>query len=241
MKKLAVIPARYASTRFPGKPLADLLGKPMIQWVFEGTVAAGIFDKVVVATDDTRILECVESFGGNATMTHESHPNGTSRCAEVATLFPEYETVLNVQGDEPLVSAKVLGQITGLIETGAPIASARRKATPEENPNTASLVKVVSDLQGKALYFSRSPVPFYRDQTADDYFIHVGIYGFRRETLLEIVKLPPTPLEQAENLEQLRWLEHGFSIHLTEISEAALSVDTPEDLDDLIAYLKQNP
>lgn len=221
---VAVIPARYASTRLPGKPLLRESGKFLIQHVVEAARACPSIDRVIVATDDERIRAAVRSFGGEALMTRADHPNGTSRIAEVAEGL-DAEFVLNIQGDEPEIPPEALEK---LIETtrGSPMATL---ATPFSDAREAELpnrVKVVLDREGNALYFSRSRIPSGNAAP----LLHLGLYGFQRRFLLRFAKLPPTPLEQAERLEQLRALEHGFRIRVGLVTWRSFGgIDTPED------------
>ncbi len=240
---VAVIPARYASTRFPGKPLVDLWGKTMIRRVWERTCQAASVARVIVATDDERIYEEVSRFGGEVLMTRADHRSGTDRCAEVASLLPQAEVVLNIQGDEPMVLPT---QIDLLVQTlhEAPSCSmatlARRISAPDElfNPNA---VKVVLSLTGQALYFSRHPIPYVRDTAPEEwlrataFYKHLGLYAFRRSALLQVARLPVASLEAAEALEQLRWLAHGYTIAVGITEEESVGVDTPEDLQRLLA------
>lgn len=237
---LVVIPARYASTRFPGKPLVSIAGKTMIQRVYEQVRLAPLVDQIVVATDDQRIFDHVRAFGGEVRMTDAAHPSGTDRCAEVALQFPEADLILNIQGDEPFIQPE---QIAGLIEvlqgaeTGiATLAKSITDAALLSNPN---VVKVVKSLSNRALYFSRHPAPFVRSMpesewvTAGLHYKHIGLYGFHRDTLLAITRLPPSPLELAESLEQLRWLENGYPITVGITQLETIGIDSPEDLERL--------
>jgi 3-deoxy-manno-octulosonate cytidylyltransferase (CMP-KDO synthetase) len=243
---LAVIPARYASTRFPGKPLIDLGGKTMIQRVFEQVSAAQLVDKVVVATDDTRILAHVQQFGGDARMTRDDHPSGTDRCAEIARQFPEALAVLNIQGDEPFIlpaQIDLLAQ-TLLEDSATMVATLAKKITSEEELFNPNVVKVVFSQKNRAaIYFSRHAIPFVRGAEMPDwllrqaFFKHIGLYAFRRETLLQIADLPPTPLERAESLEQLRWIENGFSLRVGVSDLESVSIDTPQDLERISPFL----
>ena len=246
MRVTAIIPARYASTRFPGKPLADILGKPMIQWVYERTAAAKSVDRVIVATDDERIAEAVRRFGGEALMTRADHPTGTDRLAEVAAGI-ETELVVNVQGDEPLIAPRMIDQAVAPFKRspGIPMGTLKtpiREVAEYLNPN---VVKVVTDRQGFALYFSRAPIPHPRDLVWDleahlesvGAAKHIGLYVYRRDFLLTYPKLPATPLENLEKLEQLRALEHGFRIRVVETELVSQGVDTPEDLERVCALL----
>jgi 3-deoxy-D-manno-octulosonate cytidylyltransferase len=224
-----VIPARFASTRLPGKPLADLAGKPLIQRVYERAVQVPRAS-VTVATDDARIAEAVRRFGGNVAMTSADCASGTDRVAEVARTL-DIDVVLNIQGDEPFVE---VGSLEALIaafdDTSVEMATLARHTTEGElaNPN---VVKVVLDRQGNALYFSRLPVPFVRNGSQPATWAHVGVYAYRRAFLLEVASLPPTPLEKAEALEQLRVLEHGHRIRVIPTTYTGFGIDTPEDLE----------
>jgi 3-deoxy-manno-octulosonate cytidylyltransferase (CMP-KDO synthetase) len=231
MKIIGIIPARYSATRLPGKPLADICGKPLIQYVYEQARKSGLLEDVIVATDDERILEAVEEFGGKAVMTSPSHPSGTDRCAEVARQI-DCDFVINIQGDEPLIPPEVIDKVAeALMESDEeiPMTSAATLANKEERENS-NVVKVVTDQKGIALYFSRSPIPFYRNQVAPT-LRHIGIYGYRKDFLLKFVSLPQTPLEKTESLEQLRALEHGFKIKIVLVDYSPVGVDTPEDLE----------
>ena len=239
---LGIIPARYASTRFPGKPLAMLGDKPMIQWVYER--ASGLFEHLLVATDDPRIQDAVTRFGGKVVMTSPDHRSGTERCAEAAGLYEaqnglKFSHVVNIQGDEPLIRTE---QVRALMDcfkkAGTQIATLIREISGEEDLKNPNVVKVVVDRSFRALYFSRSAIPFVRESGTKQvprvrFYSHIGLYGFQREVLDQVVQLPPTNLEQAESLEQLRWLEHGKSIQTALTDLPSLGVDTPEDLDRL--------
>ena len=235
MSVLVVIPARYGSTRFPGKPLAQLAGKPMIQHVYEGAARAVGVDDVVVATDDERIIAAVARFGGKAAMTDPACRSGTERVAEV-TRARDAQVIINVQGDEPLVRPEMITPLAELLRRhqAIPMASLMTKLTRAEDASNPNVVKVVVDRDGFALYFSRSPIPFVRDhpitQSPNYAWKHLGIYGYQRYFLLQFPSLEPTPLEQLEQLEQLRALEHGYRIKLLETVHDSIGVDTPEDL-----------
>jgi 3-deoxy-manno-octulosonate cytidylyltransferase (CMP-KDO synthetase) len=239
-KYIGIIPARYASTRFPGKPLALIQGKPMIQRVYEQ--ASKVLDMVYVATDDERIFRAVKEFGGRVIMTSASHSSGTDRCAEAIIrveqeLGEQFDVVLNIQGDEPFIEPQ---QISLLMECfqqpQTQIATLVKIASlPDEvfNPNRP---KVVMGTNQQALYFSRSPIPFVRGSEKEDwsgvvnFYLHIGLYAFRKEVLLEVTSLPQSALEKAESLEQLRWLENGFHIAVRETTYDSFGIDTPEDL-----------
>lgn len=231
-KAIAIIPARYGSTRLPGKALLDIGGKTLIQRVYERAREASRVERVVVATDDRRIAYAVAGFGGEAIMTSPDHRSGTDRVAEAARMTGG-EIIVNVQGDEPFIRPEVIDGVVGLL-AGDPEIVCSTAATPIEreavwlDPNA---VKVVMDLRGRALYFSRSPVPFHRDGGFGGAYLHAGIYCFRREFLMRFPALGQTPLEQAEKLEQLRMLEHGCRIGVLITDHFAFGVDTPADLE----------
>ncbi len=233
-KVVAVIPARYASRRLPGKPLVSLAGKPMIQRVYERAKLAQRVDRVVVATDDERIVKAVEGFGGEARMTRTDHRTGTERVAEVAA-HEEGEVFLNVQGDEPLLDPMALDTaVASLLEE--PVASIGTVATPIKTPADImdpNVVKTVLDFDGTALYFSRAPIPWVRDTASKiqvRHLKHLGLYVFQRDALLEYPTLPQGELERIEQLEQLRWLENGWKMRVAEVEHDAVSVDVPEDV-----------
>jgi 3-deoxy-manno-octulosonate cytidylyltransferase (CMP-KDO synthetase) len=233
MKAVGIIPARYQSTRLPGKPLVDIAGKSMIQHVYENSRRATVLDRVLVATDDERILHAVQAFGGEAVMTSADHSTGSDRIAEVARDL-EAEVVVNIQGDEPFVSPRMLEEVVGpLFEDQELPMCTLMHPIPERAYADPSVVKVVTDLAGNALYFSRSLIPYPRVRQGHRAFEHIGIYAYRRQFLLTYTQLPPSPLERSESLEQLRALENGYRIRVL-ITQATdyipLSVDTPEDL-----------
>lgn len=232
-KILGVIPARYASSRLPGKPLFDIGGKPMIEHVYRRSMESGVFSRLVVATDDIRIYEAVESFGGNVLMTSPDHPDGSSRVAEVARLI-DTDYVINIQGDEPLIDPRMLRELACGITSdkstyAATICVSIKNEADMTNPN---IVKVVTALNGRALYFSRSLIPYKRNNTECHIWEHLGIYAFTKEFLLKFAELSPTPLMQAESLEQLRILEHGYTIKVipTKYPSAGPNVNTEEDI-----------
>ena len=237
MQITAIIPARFASSRFPGKPLALLCGKPMVQWVYERTACSRLVDRVMVASDDERIVRVVRGFGGEAVMTRADHPSGTDRLAEVAACLTS-DIIVNVQGDEPLIEAVMIDQAVAPLAADPSIPMGTLISPIGDggdflNPN---VVKVVTDTQGFALYFSRAPIPHRRDpersgaDAAGLFYRHIGLYVYRREFLLNFAALPPTPLEKAEKLEQLRALENGYRIRVVESDFCSHGVDTPEDL-----------
>lgn len=243
-KALGIIPARFLSTRFPGKPLIDIGGKTMIQRVYEQALRSSLLDYVVVASDDSRILEHVEAFGGHAIRTRSEHVSGTDRCAEVASSFSEYQVVVNIQGDEPFLNPNQIDLVARpLLESQAEITTLAKQIQGHEALENPNIVKVVFDQHARALYFSRYPIPYLRNTNIDDalaqgvFHKHIGLYGFQRETLLKITQLPISRLEVLESLEQLRWLDHGYSIHILFTDIETIGIDTPEDLDRARALL----
>jgi len=232
MNILCVIPARYSSTRLPGKPLADIAGKPMIQRVYERAILANRPGKVIVATDHELVYETVMNFGGQAILTSSDHPTGTDRLAEVAERFPDVDLIINVQGDEPLIPPEIIDQLADVFDGREDLQMATLMTEMDESEyNNPNVVKVVTDLQGYALYFSRSLMPFPRNNTGIPMYKHIGIYAYRRDFLLKYTKLSPTPLEQTESLEQLRALEHGYRIKVLKTDFKSIGVDTMEDLE----------
>lgn len=250
MKKVtAVIPARYHSTRFPGKPLALLLGRPMIQHVCERVAAAELVDRVIVATDDQRILETVQGFGGEAMLTRNDHPTGTDRLAEVAATL-DAELIVNVQGDEPMIHPQMIDQAVQPLLDSADIqmGTLAARLTRVEDFRNPNVVKVVRDIAGFALYFSRAPIPWPRDLSEEelgvhlpqlDLWRHIGLYVYRRSLLLDYPGWPETPLEKFERLEQLRALERGIRLYVAETLWDSHGVDTPADLERVEFLMKQ--
>jgi 3-deoxy-manno-octulosonate cytidylyltransferase (CMP-KDO synthetase) len=243
-KVLAVIPARYASSRFPGKPLVPIAGKPMIQHVVERVRRASMVTRVVVATEDARIKTAVEAFGGEAIMTRSDHRTGTDRVAEVATHLPA-EIYVNVQGDEPLIDPGTVDALVSVMieEDSIQLATPCTAIGEPGDIMDPNVVKVVRDFDGNALYFSRAPVPWVRDTAetvAARHWKHLGLYGFRRDALLEFPTLPPGELERLEQLEQLRWLENGFRIRVVETDYDAVSVDVPSDVERVEKLLSES-
>lgn len=232
MKSICVIPARYSSTRLPGKPLKDICGKPMICRVWERASLAKSVTEVIVATDDERILQAVEKNSGRVIMTRTDHKTGTDRLAEVAEKFPDVEVIVNVQGDEPLIEPALIDELVAQFVADknlqmATVATELTNADEMKNPNN---VKVVLDKNNNALYFSRSLIPYPRNTGKAKVFKHIGIYAYRRNFLLAYAKMESTPLEQAESLEQLRALENGYKIRVIKSSCKFIGVDTQEDL-----------
>lgn len=249
MKFIGIIPARYASTRFPGKPLADMAGKPMIQRVYERVAQS--LDKVCVATDDRRIEEAVRAFGGNVVMTSDKHRSGTDRCFEAYTLVGDgYDVVVNIQGDEPFIHPEQIEALKACFdEEGTQIATLVKPFRADDdfettlfNPNSP---KVVLNCRHEAMYFSRSIIPYVRGRHYTEwlpnqtFYKHIGLYAYRAETLREITALPQSPLELAESLEQLRWLENGYRIKVGITEQETIGIDTPEDLAKAIEVLKR--
>lgn len=234
MQVIAVIPARFASFRFPGKPLALLGKKSLIHHVYDSAAQTDLFDKIIVATDDKRIFDEVANFGGDVVLTSKHHKSGTDRIAEVCTNL-EAEIIVNIQGDEPFIAKEPLQKLISVFDKPTiHVASLMHKLMEEiENPN---IVKVVCDNNNFALYFSRSPIPFYRTShlairnLQPEFFKHIGVYAFRREALFKFSQLPMGKLEQIEKLEQLRFLENGIKIKMIETSFQGIGIDTPEDL-----------
>lgn len=239
LKFLGIIPARFASTRFPGKPLAKLAGKPVVQWVYEK--ASAVLDEVVVATDDERIVACVEDFGGKVVMTSVNHKSGTDRCFEaLQKVSSTFDVVVNIQGDEPFITTQqILLLMADFNDAKTDIATLARQILPVdgmdylENPNH---VKLVVNQNNEAMYFSRSAIPYLRDVPVNDwlnhhsYYKHLGVYAYRAHVLQEITALAQSVLEKSESLEQLRWLENGYCIKVGFTDQETIGIDTPEDL-----------
>lgn len=235
---LCIIPARYASTRFPGKPLAHIHGKPMIQRVYEQAMKCASLKHVIVATDDERIESVVKGFRGNAVMTSSQHQSGTERCAEVMRkIQDDFDVVINIQGDEPFIKPSHIELLCSCFQKeGTMIATLIKKISLHEELFNPNLVKAVIAENGEALYFSRSAIPHQRN-VSENYWLgngifykHMGIYGYRRDVLEKIVSLPPNELEKAESLEQLRWLAHGYRIQTAVTDDETIAIDTAEDL-----------
>jgi 3-deoxy-manno-octulosonate cytidylyltransferase (CMP-KDO synthetase) len=240
MKIIGIIPARFASSRFPGKPLADIGGKSMIQRVYEQAQKAKSLTKVVVATDDHRILSHVIAFGGDAYMTAENHPSGTDRCFEAfqkAGGVEKYDYIVNIQGDEPFIDPETIDQMTKLLDFKTEIATAVKKIVDYETLFDPNVVKAVLTLRKQCLYFSRQTVPYVRGFAPEtwlehaDFYKHIGLYAYRSDVLEQISHLPPSPLENTEKLEQLRWLGYGYKIYAILTAYESFGIDTPEDLE----------
>ncbi|MES2690294.1 MAG: 3-deoxy-manno-octulosonate cytidylyltransferase [Bacteroidota bacterium] len=233
MNIIGVIPARYASTRFPGKPLIDIAGKSMIQRVYEQCKKTGVLSDVIVATDDERIAAHVKAFGGQVIMTDPGHQSGTDRCAEVISKYSGLcDAVINIQGDEPFIDPLQIELVAKAFgNASTQIASLVKRLKTEEEIKNPNVVKAIFNAKNEAIYFSRSAIPYRRNPEAHiTYYKHVGIYGYRKEVLDLVTKLPLGVLEKAESLEQLRWIENGYTIHLQETTMEAIAIDTPDDL-----------
>lgn len=240
-KVLGAIPARYASERYPGKPLAMIGNKPMIQWVYEAAKRCADLDHVVIATDDERIREVVEAFGGEVLMTSTEHRSGTDRLAEVAEYYKDYEVVINIQGDEPGIEPGLIGGVARL-KVKHPeweVTTAARPFASGEDPLVPDRVKVVLSRNCRALYFSRSLLPFPRNKSDDPVYLHLGIYAYQRDFLMRFHTLPDSSLEQIESLEQLRVLENDFTIGVHVCDSSLPSVDTPDDLQAILKIFKE--
>ena len=242
MKIIGIIPARYDSSRFPGKPLADIAGKSMIQRVYSQVKAAKCLDEVIVATDDPRIEEHVRSFAGNVVMTAKDHQSGTDRCAEVVSKVAGFDIAVNIQGDEPFIDPQQIELLVSCFQNpDTAIATLVKEITTEEELFNENTPKVTRDIKGRAIYFSRQTIPFIRGEAKggnwlrkQQFFKHIGIYAYRCETLLELTKLPISSLEKAEALEQLRWIENGFPIQTAITQHETVAVDTPQDLEAIL-------
>lgn len=240
-KIIGIIPARYGSSRFPGKPLIDIGGKTMIERVYLQAKHARNLSEVIVATDDQRIYDAVKSFAGNVVLTDSAHHSGTDRCAEVLSKVQGFDIAINIQGDEPFIDPLQIDLLCDcFVNEQTDIATLIRPIQEEETLFDPNKVKVVIDKNGKALYFSRSPIPFLKDYPKDKwlennkYFSHIGIYGYRKSSLEQITQIPPSVLENAEGLEQLRWLENGLNIQTAESIHTNDAIDTPEDLEHIL-------
>ena len=231
MKKIAFIPARYAATRFPGKLMQMLGDKPVIRHTYENTLATGLFDDVFVVTDHKAIFDEIVSNNGRAIMSSDKHLSGSDRIAEVVTSM-DVDVIVNVQGDEPFVKKEILSKLLALFKEHDVHVGSLMKRIDQRQARDPNAVKVVVDKNYDALYFSRSMIPFDRDSLPDiDYFLHLGIYGYRKQALLKFTQWPPTKLEVAEKLEQLRYLENGIRIRMAEVDQVSIAIDTPADLE----------
>lgn len=245
MKILGIIPARYQASRLPRKPLLDFAGVPMVVRVYKQAQKAKHLDHLLVATDHEEIYNACKQHGCSVVMTSPDHPSGTDRIAEAANQLPEYNVIINIQGDEPFIQPEQIDCLASVFLSSEPpsIATLIKKIQNEDELFNPSVVKVVRNAQAYALYFSRTPIPFQRNapQTlwlnSHTYYKHIGMYAFQAEVLHKITKLPPSSLEKAESLEQLRWLENGYSIFTQETEIETLSIDTPEDYEKALKYL----
>lgn len=240
MKVLGVIPARYGSSRFPGKPLIDLKGQTMIERVYNGALKSKQINTLVVATDDVRIYEEVLRFGGRVIMTQSTHQTGTDRCAEVLSHFPDHDVVINIQGDEPLVSAQQLDQLlVAFQDQEVQIATIVNPVVTQDDLQNMNRIKVVADARQNAIYFSRSPLPnmHYAKEPQFPWLRHIGLYAYRTKTLSAIAQLEPCALEQAESLEQLRWLYYGYPIRLVSTNIETPNIDVPADIEKVLPFL----
>lgn len=246
MKILGVIPARYESIRFPGKPLAVIGGQSMIQRVYRQASKAGHLDKVIVGTDDERIFDHVRSFGGEVMMTDRAHESGTQRCAEVARKLPAFDIILNIQGDEPFIAPSQIDLLANILKKaeGKRIATLAKKIRHEEELLNPNVVKVVFNLHLVAMYFSRHPIPYINRTDRSDWlakglhYKHIGMYGFQSSTLQAIADLSSGHYFSTEGLEQLKWMENGYDIHVEMTEFETLGIDTPEDLERAIKMVK---
>ncbi|MDD7392707.1 MAG: 3-deoxy-manno-octulosonate cytidylyltransferase [Fusobacterium gastrosuis] len=241
MKFLGIIPARYSSTRLEAKPLKKIHGHTMIEWVYKRAKKSELHD-LVVATDDKRIYDEVISFGGKAIMTSEIHPNGTSRIAEVCEKMDDYDVIINIQGDEPLIEADMINSLINTFKENKDLvmATLKHKLNSKEEIENPNSVKVICDKNNYAIYFSRSVIPYPRKNENISYYKHIGIYAYKRDFVIEYSKMPSSPLEEAESLEQLRVLENGYKIKVLETSHSLIGVDTEQNLQDVIAYIEKN-
>ena len=246
MKVLGIIPSRFESSRFPGKPLIDIAGKSMIQRVYEQSSKSSLIDELIVATDDQRIYDHVIAFGGKVMMTSNSHTSGTDRCGEVIETHSDFDIVINIQGDEPLIEPEQLDSVLSLFtKSEVEIATLVKKMDNIDDVINPNRVKVVLDQSKNGIYFSRSPIPYLANTnqkdwlTKADFWKHIGIYAWRTKTLKAIVKLPKTDLEQQESLEQLRWLYNGYKIVTIETVIETPNIDVPNDLEKVLSLLKK--
>lgn len=240
MKFLGVIPARYESTRLPKKPLKDICGHSMIEWVYKRAMKSNL-DEVIIATDSQEVFDEVKRFGGEVILTDKNHLNGTSRIAEVCEKITDYDVIINVQGDEPLIEPDMINSLIDVFkkEESLKMATLKHKLHKKEDIENPNFVKVITDRDDYAIYFSRSVIPYPRNENLDIYFKHVGIYGYKREFVLEYSKMESTPLENSESLEQLRVLENGYKIKVLETPFEIIGVDTKEELEKVRNYIAE--
>ena len=232
-KTAIIIPARYGSSRLEGKPVIEVQGKPIIQWVYEKAAMSELADIIIVATDDSRIFDAVKAFGGNVEMTSANHKCGSDRIREVAERHPEISYIVNLQGDEPLITPESIDEVIRNVkdDIAADISTLIRPLTDENEINNPNLVKCARDLNGFALYFSRSKIPYERNTGIAEFWGHLGIYGYKRDALFKMTSLPQSPLEKTESLEQLRALENGMKIKTSVVNFVPVGIDTKEDLE----------
>lgn len=246
MKILGIIPARYASTRFPGKPLIDIAGKTMIQRVYEQCSKAKRLSKVIVATDDQRIYDHVKSFGGGVIMTSSHHQSGTDRCAEVIKLLQEekFDVAINIQGDEPFIKPEQIDLLASCFANpDTKIATLVKKIHSADDLKSNTVMKVVFDINKRAIYFSRNAIPYCRGEEISNwinkhtYYKHIGIYAYKTDVLEQLTSLKPSALELTESLEQLRWIENGWPVHIAITDMESISIDTPDDLKKISSFI----
>ena len=244
MKILGIIPARYESTRFPGKVLVDINGKSMVQRVYERASQSQLISNIIVATEDQKVVDHVLGFGGKAMLTDPTHASGTDRCFEALEILDEnYDYVINIQGDEPFIDPNQIDQLATLLDGEAELATLIKKITTSDELFNLGEVKTVFNQKMEALYFSRQPIPYYRNAAEldwlqhQDYYKHIGIYAYRKDILQKISNLPVSDLERAESLEQLRWLENGLTIKLAYTEYESVCIDTKEDLEKVLATI----
>lgn len=240
-KTAIIIPARYGSSRLEGKPLLKVAGKPVIQWVYEKAMQAKLANMIIVATDDERIFKCVKAFGGQAEMTSVNHKCGSDRIREVVDRHPEISYIVNLQGDEPLIKPSAIDDVAKNVQEDekADISTLIRVLRDEEEINNPNLVKCVIDLNGYALYFSRSKIPFERNPVSGSFYGHLGIYGYKRAALIKMTSLPQSPLEKTESLEQLRALENGMKIKTSVVDFVPIGIDTAQDLEKFKQFVEK--
>ena len=246
IKIIGIIPSRYASSRFPGKALADIFGKPMIQRVYEQAKKASVLSRVIVATDDERIMNVVQDFGGECQMTSQDHQSGTDRCAEVArSLDQDFEFIINIQGDEPFLDPEQIEDLGKVLNNEVELATLVKKIDTTQVLFDPNSTKAVLDGEDNAIYFSRWPIPFLRDVPQEDwvkkhgFFEQVGVYAYRKDILQAVTQLKVSSLEKAESLEQLRWMENGFAIKVGRTEYDSQCIDTPEDLERMIKRIEK--
>lgn len=241
-KTAIIIPARYGSSRLEGKPLIEVQGKPIIQWVYEKAMQAELADMIIVATDDERIFQAVKNFGGNVEMTSKEHKCGSDRIREVVDRHPEISYIVNLQGDEPLIEPSAIDEVARNVkfDESADISTLVRVLHDESEINNPNLVKCVRDKNGFALYFSRSKIPYERNPISGEFYGHLGIYGYKRDALIKMTTLSQTPLEKTESLEQLRALENGMKIKTSVVNFVPVGIDTLEDLENFKKIISRN-